>query len=242
MIHYLLFPFKWFWWFISPTLRAASAERWQRATSAHYDSRPKFRKVVCLPLLIILALGTSHAGCGVERQKVKTLQDVDAARLPATLNNMTIEDVTQFVAPDRKTLTTYNAKRLPKEMMRYSITGRLVGMKLEADGDYHVVIASLNNPKLTMIVELPDPSCMGTPGAFLGPKSFLLRSGLAALMPGGKVTPKFRAPLPNVSSKGAAIIITVNGPGFFDIKHGVPQTGVAPNGFEIHPVEHWTVQ
>lgn len=195
--------------------------------------------VHCLPLLIILALGTSHAGCGVERQLVKTMQDVDAAHFltaKTSANNMTIEEVTQFPAPDRKTLTAYNARRLPKEMTRYSITGRLVGMKLEADGDYHVVIASLKNPRLTMIVELPDPSCMGTPGAFLGPKPFLLRSGLAALMPYGRVTRTFTYPI------GPPPVITFNGPGFFDIKHGVPQTGVAPNGFEIHPVEHWTVQ
>lgn len=187
---------------------------------------------LCALLFGFIVVSAAHAGCGVERQLVKIMQDVDAARLPVTLNNMTIEDVTQFVAPDRKTLTAYNAKRLPKEMMRYSITGRLVGMKLEADGDYHVVIASLKNPRLTMIVELPSPECM----LILRSQRALLRSGLAALMPYGRVTRTFTYPI------GPPPVITFNGPGFFDIKHGVPQTGVAPNGFEIHPVEHWTVQ
>jgi hypothetical protein len=33
--------------------------------------------------------------------------------------------------------------------------------------------------------------------------------------------------------KGTA---TVTGVGFFDVKHGTPQTGVAPNNIELHPV------
>jgi hypothetical protein len=28
----------------------------------------------------------------------------------------------------------------------------------------------------------------------------------------------------------------VTGVGFFDVKHGTPQTGVAPNNIELHPV------
>jgi hypothetical protein len=33
--------------------------------------------------------------------------------------------------------------------------------------------------------------------------------------------------------KGTA---TVTGVGFFDVKHSTPQTGVAPNNIELHPV------
>jgi hypothetical protein len=33
--------------------------------------------------------------------------------------------------------------------------------------------------------------------------------------------------------KGTA---TVTGVGFFDVKHGTPQTGVAPNNIELHPL------
>ncbi len=97
-------------------------------------------------------------------------------------------------------------------------------MKAEEDDDVHLVIAQPGAPNLTMIVEFPIYGC--TQGAPASART-AMRSARAAL---------FRACGKPSASKfthlqGAA---TITGVGFFDVIHG--QTGVAPNGIELHPV------
>lgn len=175
--------------------------------------------------LLLTDLG-AQTKCGAEREAVKTMRDADTPKI-VNGKQSTIEELTSFPAPTRKALDEHSASRFPQEQIIYTVTGTLVGAKLERDGDYHVVIASLKQPALTMIVEIPSPDCVEG-----GTKSIVdrLRKQLAQRFPNGKITPKFRAP-----EYGETI--TVTGPGFFDIKHGTPQTGVAPNGFELHPLQ-----
>ena len=75
-----------------------------------------------------------------------------------------------------------------------------------------------------MIVEFPDTTC---PGARRSPKKAQMAQARSTLIAA--------CGQPSSSSfhqlQGTA---TVTGVGFFDILHG--QTGVAPNGIELHPV------
>jgi hypothetical protein len=90
---------------------------------------------------------------------------------------------------------------------------------LEDDVDYHIVLADpLGN---TIVTEIPSPACDGTTSPF--------DAAVAA------VRAKFDAHLTAIPSfQTASIPVQMTGVGFFDFLHG--QTGVAPNGIEIHPI------
>lgn len=102
-------------------------------------------------------------------------------------------------------------------MTQFQVKATLTEFKKEADEDYHLVLVSGSN---TMIAEIPDPSCAsGSP--FLGGIK-IARSQFDA---------QFSA---SGTMKHVNVSVTVTGVAFFDFIHG--QTGVAPNGIEIHPV------
>lgn len=98
--------------------------------------------------------------------------------------------------------------------------GRLVGFKLETDSDIHVVLAGTSGA--TIIVEIPDPSCIGTVkhAEISQARADFIR---AFGQPAGQFTRRAGAPS-----------LRVVGVLFFDIIHG--QVGVATNGVELHPV------
>ena len=100
---------------------------------------------------------------------------------------------------------------------------KLVEMKLEADSDIHLVIADPTRSGATLIAEFPLATCTtrATPRARL--KMRRARNALIAAC--GSPSSSFRR------LSGTA---TISGVGFFDQIHG--QTGVAPNGIELHPV------
>ena len=101
----------------------------------------------------------------------------------------------------------------------FTITATLIGFKIEADSDYHLVIS--DDRGNTMIVEIPSPSCVGSSSPFT--------QAIA------NVRATFDGKLKATSSfQHVNIPVKVIGVGFFDRIHG--QTGVAPNGVELHPV------
>jgi hypothetical protein len=78
-----------------------------------------------------------------------------------------------------------------------------------------------------MIVEFPNPSiCLGAAGSIK--RSAMLSARSSVLRACG--------PAPNsyfTSLRGSA---TITGVGFFDVRHPLPQRGVAPNDIELRPV------
>jgi hypothetical protein len=100
----------------------------------------------------------------------------------------------------------------------------LIEAKREEDRDIHLVIAWPDNPRLTMIVEFPDVRCQG---AKQSKKREAMRKARAAFERacGTPSSSSFR------KLSGTA---PITGVGFFDVKHG--QTGIAPNGIELHPI------
>jgi hypothetical protein len=111
-----------------------------------------------------------------------------------------------------------NNRIAPTETTVYSITATLTLYKHETDADYHVV---LSDGARTMIVESADLGCVG-PGSPLATGIQNARTELDAQL------------TPTSSFKSANVPVTVTGVGFFDFLHG--QTGVAPNGIELHPL------
>src|SRR5260370_9104448 len=107
---------------------------------------------------------------------------------------------------------------------RIRISGWLEGFKAEDDGDFHIVVADLDS-SATMIVEIPDPSCSGACASAREPDIERARESFIQT---------FGAPPQKYHRVSGTITVTVSGVGFFDFKHR--QTGLAPNGVEIHPV------
>jgi len=154
--------------------------------------------------------------CGVERWSVKTGTDADASAIDlGHVVPSTIADLTGLPKPAS---LPANNRIAPTETTVYSITATLTLYKLESDADYHVV---LSDGSRTMIVESADIGCVG-PGSPLASGIQTARAKLDAQL------------TPTSSFKSANLPVTVTGVGFFDFLHG--QTGVAPNGIELHPL------
>ena len=95
----------------------------------------------------------------------------------------------------------------------------------DADQDYHLVIADPADPRVTMIVESPDPKC-ASGSQFLDNITFV-RATLDRTLAHQQTFVETLRSEPNMP-------VTVTGVAFFDTLHG--QEGVAPNGIELHPV------
>ncbi len=163
--------------------------------------------------------------CGVERWPVKTLSDRDAGRVNFS---PVLASVAQLRALPAPAALPQAARVAPVETTTYSVEARVVEFKLEQDRDIHVVIADLQDPSQTMIVEFADAaSCSGAVGSAHAPEMEAARAALVAAF--GPPSTTF-IPLSGMG--------TFTGVGFFDVPHG--QSGVAPNAIELHPVLAFT--
>lgn len=163
--------------------------------------------------------GTTYrpaSGCGVERWAQKTLTDPGANNVNLTPVDSTVAALVVLPAPSSPT-----DRVAPVETTTYRIHGTLTIAKQEADHDFHLVISDGGQ---TMIVEIPDPAC--ATGSVVSSQLAQVRSEFVARYgtPG-------RYPQPDLTPN---VPVTVTGVGFFDRLHG--QTGVAPNGLELHPL------
>jgi hypothetical protein len=170
--------------------------------------------------------------CGVERWPVKVGTDGDAQFVD--LENpvaTTIAELRALPAPTSEDLLLDNARIVPTERTVFTIHARLWKYKKEDDVDYHVVL--LDEDGNTLITEIPSPACVlraGSPRVLVaGP----LSGGIA------NARTQFDARLSPTDTfqtvdSSVVIPVRVTGVGFFDFIHG--QTGVAPNGIELHPV------
>ena len=157
-----------------------------------------------------LAQGSPRS-CGVERWPVKVAIDDDASRIDTARVRSTVAALGALPRP----LGPFSQRN---RNGRYEVTVYRVIAAIrevqspEDDGDLHIVLEDLEDPARTLIAEVPDSACA------LG--SRFIRDFATA----------YRA----VRDAPARAIVVVDGVGFFDRIHG--QTGVAPNGFELHPV------
>lgn len=154
-------------------------------------------------------------GCGVERWAVKTGTDAQASMVSLSPVDTTIAHLREFPGTANP---PYNARIPPAERTTWKLTDvTLVVYKPESDGDIHLV---LSQGGVTMIAELADPGCVDPSSPFA-----------AAIT---KARAQFAAAYPQPAYTVVNRTVTLAGVGFFDFLHG--QTGVAPNGVELHPV------
>ena len=143
----------------------------------------------------------------------KMQQQINPTPVPATIASL--RALEPPVNPNRLKDTRY----APTELTVFEVTGVLVYIKSEDDEDYHLVIR--DDSGRTMIVESPADNCVGK-----GKLAADVRAARKAIDDNvGPVTKKAKKP---------KVTVTVTGIGFFDPIHG--QTGVAPNGIELHPL------
>ena len=161
------------------------------------------------------------ASCGVERWPVKTLSDQDAGQVNFSPVPSTVAALRALAKP----ASLPQARRIaPTELTTFSVQARVREFKLEDDRDIHVVINTPGNAAESMIVELVDVGCSGAVASSQAEAMRTARQVFISLC--GQPTPS--------SFKSCTATVQVVGVGFFDELHG--QTGVAPNGIELHPV------
>jgi hypothetical protein len=170
-----------------------------------------------LAVLLLVVPTTLFAQCGVERWSVKTGTDADVGLV--NLNSSTNTTIAALRAPAAPNPIPANNRVSPWETTQWVLNATLTLYKLESDSDYHLVLQDANG--LTMIVEIPSPSCVGAGSPFL--------AGITNAR--NEFNARFTA---TTSFQTANIPVQIKGVGMFDFLHG--QTGVAPNGIELHPV------
>ena len=170
--------------------------------------------------------GTSCGiSCGVQRWHIKTLDDGDEHLINW---NPVVDSVTDLAAiPVPSGYQQYNdtTRYAPTETQVYTVRAVLVGWKTESDNDFHIVISDPNNPSATMIVEPPDSACSMACDSGFGPIFDAVRT---------KLTNCFGQPTGSFTNFSQTIVADFTGVPLFDALHG--QTGVAPNGIELHPL------
>ncbi len=158
-----------------------------------------------------------RGSCGVERWSVKTGTDADAGLINLQSSTpTTIAALTSLPAPT--TLPSSNRIQ-PTETTVFQLQATLLEYKLESDSDYHLILSDGSGH--TMISEMASPACVGSSSRLL-PGIQNARSEFDARY------------TPTSSFQPANVPVTITGVGFFDFQHG--QTGVAPNGIELHAV------
>jgi hypothetical protein len=101
----------------------------------------------------------------------------------------------------------------------WTVAATLTLYKLEDDSDYHLVIR--DEAGNTIITEIPCPCCVGATSPFAS----AIANARADFDARFTATEDFQT---------ANVPVLLTGVGFFDFLHG--QTGVAPNGIELHPI------
>ena len=181
------------------------------------NRRLVFFCLVATVAAVVLYPARAFAQCGGERWSVKTGSDPDAVLV--NLNSptpTTIAALTSLTAPG--TLPD-NKLVQPTETTLFVINATLKQYQKQADSDYHLLL--VDGAGHQMIAEIPSPGCVA-PGSPFAAGVTRARALFDA---------KFNA---TAALKTANIPVQITGIGFFD--HLAGQTGVAPNGIELHPI------
>jgi hypothetical protein len=166
--------------------------------------------------------GSNHAAhCGVLRWPVKTMSDADAGAVDRTPKSADIATLIAFPAP---AVRPQNHRANSIEKTEFGVSGDIIGWGLEADHDLHLVLADGRNSSRTIVLEVPDPSCVT--GASTGVRDSIAQARQDVLRALG-------APPSGVTALSSPAPVIVTGIGFFDFGHS---TGHPPNAFELHPV------
>ena len=173
---------------------------------------------------MLLASASAAFACGTERWSVKVGTDRDARNVATSPQVTTMAQLRSIAAPTRPN-SRPRTRFAPTELTTFQVKGILRVIKKEPDQDYHLVITDPINPRVTMIVESPDPTCAS--GSQFLDNITSVRTMLDRTLQLDRIFAH------NARSE-LSVPVTVTGVAFFDSLHG--QEGVAPNGIELHPV------
>jgi hypothetical protein len=154
--------------------------------------------------------------CPVERGPVKEGSDKDRFKVNNTRVSISIARLRSRLQPSTFP-TTHRVTTT--ELHKYRVSARLRQYKKESDGDIHLVLKDSSGR--SMIAEIPYRGCV--------PSSSRWKSAI-----GSARTAFGRHYSASTSWHYVNRRVVVTGIGFMDVLHG--QTGVAPNGVELHPV------
>jgi hypothetical protein len=195
-------------------LGAVAAVAWYATQIA--GNRAQFTTITHhLPPATTASCGTK---CGTERWRVKTLSDPGRDQVNADPVVATVEEL---AALPRPRVIPENSRVLPVEGTVYTVTGYVGAWKSEDDHDLHIILSGMVNQRVSIIAEIPSPQCTGACWSGLSEDFARARS-------------EFMRRINRKNLRDEPIVLTITGVGFFDRIHG--QIGVAPNGFELHPV------
>jgi hypothetical protein len=180
-------------------------------------------------LIVHNASSQGSGSCGTFRWNIKTL--TEPGGLDLLHANPQKSSIDKLVALQRPSSYDNGPKgdtfRYAPEKASVTIHGRIVGHKLEDDGDYHVVIASTENPDHTLIAEFPSPDCDEISAVPELRELFGETRSDYEEITGTRPKRGKLQPVDNIE-------IEVTGFPFFDKSHG--SIGHMENGMEIHPV------
>src|ERR1700730_10020174 len=125
----------------------------------------KMRRAV-LGAIILLATVSAAFACGTERWPAEVGTDRDARNVATSPQVATVAKLRLIAAPAHPN-TRRSTRFAPTELTTFQVKGILRVIKKETDQDYHLVITDPINPRVTMIVESPDPTC-ASGSQFLG--------------------------------------------------------------------------
>ncbi|MEY9836298.1 putative Ig domain-containing protein [Streptacidiphilus sp. EB103A] len=205
------------WWMILAALAAAAVAVVLAVTAVNAGPRHSSEPDAEEHESVVVQKNATTGSCGVERWAVKTGTDTDASLI--NLQSTTSTTISSLDSLTKPSTLPASSRVKPTETTVFRLNATLTQYKLEADSDYHLVLSDGSGN--TMIAEIPDPACVGS------------GSPLASSITKSRAT--FDAKYsPTGSFQTANTPVTVTGVGFFDFLHG--QTGVAPNGIELHSV------
>lgn len=170
------------------------------------------RLTLATPLGVLAAasLAAQTPRCGVERWPVKVVIDDDTSRVDRAPRATTVAELAAMPRPAGP--FPQRARVAPEELITWRVRAILWNVRVEPDGDVHLVLADPDNPAVRLIAEAPDSNCA-------------IGSSLAATFA------QVRRDLRRI---GRRRLVDVTGIAFFDRPHG--QRGAAPNNIELHPL------
>ena len=162
-----------------------------------------------------------HGACGVLRWPVKTMSDADAGAVNRTPSGATLATLRAFPAP---TVRPQDGRANAIEKTEFGVSGNIIKWGLESDGDFHIVLANASDPSQTIVLEVPDTTCVT--GAAKD-----VRDSIAVVRQ--EVVRTLGPPSVGLTALKVPVPVTATGVGFFDLGHA---TGHPPNAFELHPL------
>jgi hypothetical protein len=163
--------------------------------------------------------------CGIGDWSMKILTDAESSQIDIQNPVLkTVQDLRALKRPPEAGLPARSRRNVRSEFEKkaYVVQGRLTAVKLEASSDYALVLADPDDANATMTARIPSPDC-AKESPFR--EQFLAARKTVNVLLGAE---------PGTSFKTTNAPVEALGIGYFTQVHG--QRGVAPNGFELHPV------